>query len=316
MAAPQGSTGQQDNVTTMHRYKIPPPYYNGEYATYEEWRYKFLAYIGLQDPEFPELIQLAEDANQQITNALIDQAIADTDKATRWKRLAADLHYILVNICTGPAATVCRQNLLNTNGLETWRPLRHRFSIPTGTRSVGYLTKLLKPTLDENKFEEAFAQWEHDVQRYEQDNGTPLPEGVKNTPERNKGSTTTALTAQRHNSHNIQPDQDRYPGILPVNISIHADAGSDQHSNEQQPRPSTNGHWSNVQRTQGQRQRRKRQRKGQRKRRKELQQQQFQQQLRQRRQRSNRPRKPFQRRNDRLRLQQRKRKTRTNRSKR
>lgn len=137
MAAPQGSAGQQDNVTTMHRYKIPPPYYNGEYATYEEWRYKFLAYIGLQDPEFPELIQLAEDANQQITNALIDQVIADPDKATRWKRLAADLHYILVNICTGPAATVCRQNLLNTNGLETWRQLRHRFSIPTGTRSVG-----------------------------------------------------------------------------------------------------------------------------------------------------------------------------------
>ena len=110
---------------------------------------------------------------------MIDQAIADTDKATRWKRLAADLHYILVNICTGPAATVCKQNLLNTNSLETWRLLLHRFSIPTGTRSVGYLTKLLKPTLGENKFEEAFAQWEHDVQRYEQDSGTPLPGGVK-----------------------------------------------------------------------------------------------------------------------------------------
>ena len=94
MAAPQGST-PQDNGTTVHRYKIPPPYYNGECATHEEWRHKFLAHIGLQDPEFPELIQLAEDANQQITNALIDQVIAGPDKATRWKRLAADLHYIL-----------------------------------------------------------------------------------------------------------------------------------------------------------------------------------------------------------------------------
>ena len=31
------------------------------------------------------------------------------------------------------------------------------FSIPVGTRSIGYLTKLLKP---ENKLEESFATWE------------------------------------------------------------------------------------------------------------------------------------------------------------
>ncbi len=93
------------------------------------------------------------------------------------------------NICTGPAATVYRQNLLNTNSLETRRRLRHRYSIPA------YLTKLLKATLDENKFEEAFAQWEDDLQWYEQNNGTPLPQ-------RDKGSTTTTLTTQRHNSHN------------------------------------------------------------------------------------------------------------------
>eukprot|EP00435_Cladocopium_sp_Y103_P020287 s1005_g4.t4 len=177
--AAQPSTGQADAVTTMHRYKLPPPHFNGEYSTYEEWRYKFLAYIGLQDPEFPELVQNAEDSNQQITNAFIDQVANSPEQATRWKRLAADLHFILINVCTGPAATTCRQNAINSNGLETWRQLRFRFSIPTGTRSVGYLTKLIKPTLDETKFEESFAQWEHDVQRYEQDNGTPLPDGVK-----------------------------------------------------------------------------------------------------------------------------------------
>ena len=90
--------------------------------------------------------------------------------------IAADLHFILINVCKGPATT-CRQNAINSNGLETWRQLRFRFSIPTGTRSVGYgyLTKLIKPRLDETKFEESFAQWEQDVQRYEQHNGTPLP---------------------------------------------------------------------------------------------------------------------------------------------
>ena len=70
---------------------------------------------------------------------------------------ATGLPFILVNITKGPAATVCRQMGLASNGLETWRQLAIRFSIPVGTRSIRYLTKLLKPSFDESKFEEAFA---------------------------------------------------------------------------------------------------------------------------------------------------------------
>ena len=48
-----------------------------------------------------------------------------------------------------------------------------------GTRSIGYLTKLLKPTLDPNNFEESFSNWEFELTRFERDNNTTLPDQVK-----------------------------------------------------------------------------------------------------------------------------------------
>ena len=52
-------------------------------------------------------------------------------------------------------------------------------STPVGTGSIGYLTKLLKPTFDINKFEESFCKWDYELQGYEHDNSTTLPDQVK-----------------------------------------------------------------------------------------------------------------------------------------
>ena len=61
------------------------------------------------------------------------------------------------------AATTCRQHATNT-GFKIWRRLHNRFSMPIDTRSVGYLTKLLKPQFDELKFEESYTTWELHLQ--------------------------------------------------------------------------------------------------------------------------------------------------------
>jgi len=34
---------QEDNLANMNRYKLKPPFYNGDYSTFEEWKYKFTA---------------------------------------------------------------------------------------------------------------------------------------------------------------------------------------------------------------------------------------------------------------------------------
>ena len=44
---------------------------------------------------------------------------------------------------------------------------------------MGYLAKLLKPTLDPNNFEESFANWEYELTRFERDSSTTLPDQVK-----------------------------------------------------------------------------------------------------------------------------------------
>ena len=125
------------------------------------------------------MLHLAQVATRQIEDTDIRTHILDPTQASKAVELSRDLHYILINICQGAAATVVRQNRYNANGCETLRLLHNRFSLPVGTRSVGYLTKLLEPTFNDAQFEEQFLQWEYDINRYEKDNGTALPDGIK-----------------------------------------------------------------------------------------------------------------------------------------
>jgi hypothetical protein len=63
---------------------------------------------------------------------------------------------------------------------KAWRPggkqLHTRFSIPVGTRSVGYFTKLVKPQFNEQKFEKSFTTWEFEIAQYER---APIPDNIK-----------------------------------------------------------------------------------------------------------------------------------------
>ena len=157
------------DLNAMHGYKLPPPHFTGEYATFEEWKHKFVAYLGPQNSQFPRLLQIAETFDQPLTDELLADGARNREEADLWIQLSKDLHYLLINVCQGQAAVLCRQHTLQAVGLETWRQLHRRFSIPLGTRSVGYLTKLLKPQFNESKFEESFTTWEFERARYERD---------------------------------------------------------------------------------------------------------------------------------------------------
>ena len=51
---------QLANMANMNRYKLEPPFFNGDYGTFEEGKYKFTAYMGLQDNDYTDLLQAAE----------------------------------------------------------------------------------------------------------------------------------------------------------------------------------------------------------------------------------------------------------------
>ena len=176
MAAP--ADDEATALAATHKLKLKPPTYDGNYATYEEWKYKFTAYMGLHDPFYPRMFRLAEAATQQVTEAHLRQAATTLEEADAWVQLDSNLKYVLINVTTGAAATLCRQ-YQHEIGLEILRQLNIRFALPIGTRSIGYLTKLLKPTFDNNNFEESFSNWESELNKYERDNNTQLPDQVK-----------------------------------------------------------------------------------------------------------------------------------------
>lgn len=122
------------------RYKLRPPIYNGDYGHFEEWQFKFTAYLGLQDPDFPRLLEASQNAQQELNDAQLRAAANTFEEADRHIRLSTDLKYILVSVTTGPAATVVRQ-FQRQSGFEVYRQLTIRFAIPIGPRSIGFLTR-------------------------------------------------------------------------------------------------------------------------------------------------------------------------------
>ena len=175
------ATGSKEveQVASQHKIKVRPPTYDGSYTTFEEWKYKFKAYMGVQHEVYPRFLERAEQAGAtQLTQQLIRDAASTLEEAEEWVQLDNNLKYILVIITEAAAATICRQ-YQHECGLEIYRQICSRFATPLGTRSIGYLTKLLKPTFDSNNFEESFCNWEYELQRYEHDNSTTLPDQVK-----------------------------------------------------------------------------------------------------------------------------------------
>ena len=134
--------------------------------------------MGLMDPFYPNMLRRASTTTQRLTEADLRGAAQTLEEADRWVQLDNNLKYILVNVTTGAAATICRQ-YQHEMGLETYSQLNNRFAIPLGTRSIGYLTKLLKPTFDSNNFEESFSNWEFELSRHERDNNTTPPDQIK-----------------------------------------------------------------------------------------------------------------------------------------
>ena len=126
-----------DGITQTHKLKLRPPTFDGNYNTFEEWTYKFAAYMGLHDPFYPRMFRLAEQSQQQVTAQHLRAAASTLEEAELWIQLDNNLKYVLINITTGSAATICRQHQ-HEIGLEILRQLHIRFALPVGTRSISY----------------------------------------------------------------------------------------------------------------------------------------------------------------------------------
>ena len=121
-AAPTAEAEATEALATVHKLKLKPPTYDGNYSTFEEWKYKFTAYMGIQDPTYPQLMERAERATSVLVEADLRTAAGTTQEAESWIQLSTNLKYILITITSGSAATAVRQHQQEI-GLEVYRQL-------------------------------------------------------------------------------------------------------------------------------------------------------------------------------------------------
>ena len=68
-------------LSTVHQYRLPPPSFEGDYALFEEWKFKFIAYLGLKHPTFPQLLTRAEASTVVITDAVLTGTAGEEEEA-------------------------------------------------------------------------------------------------------------------------------------------------------------------------------------------------------------------------------------------
>ena len=82
--------------------------------------------MGIHDPFYPRMFRLAEQATQQVTEQHLRAAASTLEEADQWIQLDSNLKYVLINVTTGTAATLCRQHQ-HEIGLEILRQMHIRF---------------------------------------------------------------------------------------------------------------------------------------------------------------------------------------------
>ena len=125
--AEQRAQSTHDALASSHKYRLKPPTFDGNYGQFEEWKYKFTAYMGLNNNRYPLLLEQTGAASTTIDEARLRGVAATTEEGNENVQLSADLRYILISITSGSPAMICRQYQQAT-GFEIWRQLHKDIS--------------------------------------------------------------------------------------------------------------------------------------------------------------------------------------------
>ena len=115
-----GNEEAAEALASTHKLKLKPPTYNGNYSTFEEWKYKFKAYMGIQDNIYPDLLARAERATTVLTDAELIAAAGTPEEAKRWIQLANNLKHILISTISAAAQYQLQQKRCADNTKQQW----------------------------------------------------------------------------------------------------------------------------------------------------------------------------------------------------
>ena len=109
---------------------LPPERYDGE-TDFERFAKLLTAYMGCQDTDYCDMLEVASKRDAPITTADINGMATTSVQRGRepgeLKLLNARLYYVLISLTDKGAFTIV-DNVEDSNGMESWRKLSDRFA--------------------------------------------------------------------------------------------------------------------------------------------------------------------------------------------
>ena len=148
-------------------FKLPPPKnFSGKQEDWDDFSYRFKAYMVMRNHKFERFFNVAETATAELTseNFRGEGGVVDEEGI----KLSHELHYMLIHVCEGSAASLIRQSD-SRHGVETWRKLHAHFSMRATVTSMGRLASILDVDFKHNDFVNDFLKWEEEIQKFEKE---------------------------------------------------------------------------------------------------------------------------------------------------
>ena len=126
--------------------KFPSPkVFDGKEEHWDQFQYKFRAYMCLADSRFRRQFNLIENNPNDTIDLDLEHEGVDV--------LAAQLQNALIALTDGPAAKLVQRQEKSENGLESWRILYQRYAPSKRSKTTGQMMKILTWRFDMSNFD-------------------------------------------------------------------------------------------------------------------------------------------------------------------
>ena len=157
-------------------FKVPMPRpFSGKAEDWDDFSFKFKAYMAMKNAEYVTIFTRAEKSTDVITD---QHFVIEGDLNEDLVKLSRDLQYMLIHLREGSSTSVLRQTD-NSHGAESWRRLHAHYVPLQAMSSMGRLASLIDFNFSTDNFENNFVLWESELQKYENQTSSTLPDSVK-----------------------------------------------------------------------------------------------------------------------------------------
>ena len=109
-----------------------------------------------------------------------DSGTVDQQKTEMVRKLSSVLQNILINL-TSDSAFLTVKNNRGLIGLESWRLLVEKYTLPRAQRAMTELMRVMHPKFGETTFVSDFEKWEAHLKEYEVQSAKELDDEIKIT---------------------------------------------------------------------------------------------------------------------------------------